>query len=89
MSQAIADNETMIITQTIERSMKGNISAIVGEDTDLLVLVICLVSDTMKMYMFIPSSMGNDDRIYSSKKLRDALGELNNHILFLQGVTRH
>ena len=89
MSQAIADADTMIVTQAIERGMKGEISAIVGKDTDLLVFMIAVASDTVKMYMLIPSSMGKKDRIYGSKKLRDALGELNNHILFLQGVTRH
>ena len=67
----------MIVTQAIEWDMKSEISAIVGEDTVLLVLMIALVSDTVEMYMLIPSSMGKEDRIYSSNKLRDALGELN------------
>ena len=82
VSQAIADADTMIVTQAIERAMKGEISTIVGEDTSFLVLMIALVSDTVDMCVLIPSSMGKVDRIYRSKKLREALGELNNHIIF-------
>ena len=57
MSQAIGDADTMIVKQAIERGMKGEISAIVGEDTDLLVLMIALASDTVKMYTLIASSI--------------------------------
>ena len=67
--------------------MKGEISAIVGENTNLLVLVIVLASDTVEMYMLIPSCMGKEDRIYRSKKLHETLGELYNHILFLHAMT--
>ena len=64
--QSITYANTMIATQAIDRSMKGELSAIVGEDTDLLVLLIAPASDTVHMYRLIPSSMEKDDRIYSS-----------------------
>ena len=72
--QSITDANTMIETQAIDRGIKGKLSAIFGEDTDLLVLLIAPASDTVQMYRLIPSSMGKEDRIYSSKKLRGALG---------------
>ena len=66
VSQAIADADTMIVAQAIERGMKGEIFAIAGEDTDLLVLMIALASDTVEINTLIPNSMRKEDRIYST-----------------------
>ena len=68
-------------------AVSGTVSVIVGQDTDLLVLMIALNTDAVDVYMLIPGSKDRIDRVYSSRKLLEALGKMKNHILFIHAVT--
>ena len=84
--QASSDADTLVVKRGLEASLSGNISAIVGEDTDLLVLMIALTSD-IYVYLVIPSNKGRAEQVYSSRKLRESLGDMTNHILFIYALS--
>ena len=85
--QAIGDADTTIVKQAIQVAVSGTVSVIVGQDTDLIVLMIALTTDAVDVYMLIPGCKDRIDRIYSSRKLLEALGEMKRHILFIHAVT--
>ena len=77
--QATGDANTLIVKKAIQMVVSKTVSVIVGQDTDLLVLMIALTTDAVDVDMLIPGSKDRIDRVYSSRKLLEALGKMKNH----------
>jgi hypothetical protein len=85
--QAKADADRLIMTTAIDYSHRGHPSVVIGEDTDLLVLLICLTSDSDEVYMRIPGRAGGLESTFSSAELRRALRQERDYLLFLHAVS--
>ncbi|KAJ8875495.1 hypothetical protein PR048_023390 [Dryococelus australis] len=82
--QAAGDADTLIVSKATKLSL-SNPSVFVGEDTDLLVLLIThAIADT---HMLLPGTKTRPDSIYSSQNMQDSLGEMKKYILFLHAFT--
>ena len=57
-------------------------AVIVGEDTDLLVLIIGLSDRNTNIHMLMPANKDRPARVYSSKQLQSSLGSMSDYILF-------
>lgn len=83
--QAETDADTLIVSTAITMSKHGKTSVLVGEDTDLLVLLIAHAE--RDIYMLIPSKGKRTQKVYSSKSLQDSLGVMKQYLLFIHAVT--
>ena len=62
-------------------------AVIVGEDTDLLVLIIGLADRNTNIHMLMPANKDRPARVYSSKQLQSSLGSMSAYILFYHAMT--
>jgi len=87
--QAKADADVLIVTTAIDLSKEHSDFrvVIVGEDTDLLVLIVALVPNTQDILLLKPFSGKQVARVYSSSALQVALGPLTDNILFAHAVS--
>lgn len=84
---ASADADCLIVNTAIRVANTGATSVLVGEDTDLLILMCALAKPDTEIKMFIPGNKSRSDKLYSSKALQSALGEMVNSLLFIHAVT--
>lgn len=59
----------------------------VGDGTDLLVLLVSLSKSSTKILFIKPGKVHNPNKIYDIRKLTSNLGHLRQHLLFLHAVT--
>ena len=87
--QAPADADVLIVkTAVILADELGSSKvAIVGEDTDLLVLLISLAQQNCEIFLLKPGKRSGKDKVYSSSDLQSNLDKLCPYILFLHAVT--
>lgn len=84
---APGDADTYIVNAALKLSDNSKKGIIVGEDTDLLVIMIALANLNNECFMLMPASKDKPQRVFSSQQLQRALGDVANHILFLHAVT--
>ena len=65
----------------------GHKSVVVGEDTDLLILMTALAKPDTDIKMLIPENKNRQNHIFSSKTIQNALGDMTANLLFLHAVT--
>ena len=87
--QARADADVLIVSTAIDLTNVDEHPqvVIVGEDTDLVVLLVALVPDTCDILLLKPCSGKDVDRVYSSRNLQVALGPLREHIAFAHAIS--
>lgn len=85
--KAEADADRLIVTTACENGESGQESVIVGEDTDLLVLLIALAKPQTDIKMMIPANRAHPDKIFSSKRIQSQMGNIKDSLLFLHAIT--
>ena len=87
--QAKADADVLIVSTAIDLTNVDEHPqvVIVGEDTDLVVLLVALVPDMCDILLLKPCSGKDVDRVYSSRNLQVALGPLREHIAFAHAIS--
>ena len=91
VKQAPGDADTLIVNTAIDLSRQCHGSnepvVIIGEDTDLLVLLVALTDSTTNIFMMKPGKDTKQDKVYSANKLREGLGECSRQLLFLHAMS--
>lgn len=87
VKQAVSDADVLIVNSAIELSRENKNVILIGEDTDLLVLLTAL-SDPKRSITFRKPGKGlKPDTDYISNHVQNALGDLRDYVLFLHAVT--
>ena len=76
----------MAASTTVNAAETGVASVLVGEDTDLLVLLAAQADVDTDVWMLIPGRKQNPHKVYSSRKLQAGLGEVLPNILFFHAA---
>jgi hypothetical protein len=88
--KAAADADTLIVNSAIaianDTLSAGNV-VVVGEDTDLLVLLIALAPPQRDILLLKPGTAKVNTKIYSSSNLQQELGDMCPHLLFAHGMS--
>ena len=71
---ASADADRLIVLTAFDVADTCAASVLVGEDTDLLILLTVLSDPEKDIKMLLPGRKGHPDKVYSSAALRNALG---------------
>ena len=77
----------LIVLTALAVADSDAVSVLVGDDTDLLVLLIVLSDPVKDVKMIMPGIKGHPDKVYSSTAMRGALGLMVDHLLFLHAAT--
>jgi hypothetical protein len=83
--QASSDADLLIVSCGICCAQRGSTSVVVGEDTDLLVLLTGL-SDR-NIYMMIPNKGNRPTKVFSIQSLQESMGDMKNYILMTHALT--
>lgn len=87
VKQAVSDADVLIVNSAIELSHQDKNVILIGEDTDLLV-ILAVLSDPNRSITFRKPGKGfKPDTDYISNQIQNALGNLRDHVLFLHAVT--
>lgn len=81
------DADTHIVNTAFTFSNENKKGVIVGEDTDLLVIMIAVARSNDECFMLMPATKFKPQKVFNSKLLQEALGDVKNHIAFLHAVT--
>ena len=84
---ASADADRLIVLTALDVADTCAASALVGEDTDLLILLTVLSDTERDITMLMPGHKGHPDKVYSGAALRSALGGMVDSMLFLHAAT--
>ena len=82
--QAEADADRLIVSTAISLYESECESVIVGEDTDILVVLIALANPLTDIKMMNPANKFHPHKVYSSKCIQMAMGDMKNNLLFLR-----
>ena len=85
--QAEADADRLIATTAINIGDSGQESVLVGEDTDLLVLLIVLAKPQTDIKMVIPADRAHPRKIFNIKRIQSEMGDMTGSLLFLHAIT--
>ena len=78
----------MLISRTaLELSKDHEHVGVVCDDTDILVLLITLATNANDIYLLKPGIGSKNNSVYDVQKVRTALGDMCQHLLFLHTVT--
>ncbi|KAE8740861.1 hypothetical protein FOCC_FOCC013607 [Frankliniella occidentalis] len=83
---ADADADYLIVQTALEAGRAGGSVVMVGEDTDLLVLLAVHANNT-DVSMLMPGRQDSPRRVFCSKKLQEALGPHRDLLLLLHAFT--
>ena len=83
---ASADADRLIVLKALDVADTCAASVLVGEDTDLLIMLTVL-SDPEKDIKIMPGRKGHPDKVYSSAAPRSALGGMVDILLFVHAAT--
>ncbi|GFY00150.1 uncharacterized protein TNCV_1342471 [Trichonephila clavipes] len=83
--QAESDADKLIADTAI--NLETNNVVIVSEDTDVLVILTALVNEDREIYFLKPSKGKVQQKIFSSRSLKETLPKCKEHILFLHAFT--
>jgi hypothetical protein len=88
VQKAAADADTLIVTTgiTAGTGRNGNV-VIVGDDTDLVVLLIALASPKREILLLKPGTSKVETKVYSSACLQRALPNVYRHMLFVHAMS--
>ena len=84
---ASADADRLIVLTALDVADTCAASVLVGEDTDLLILLTVLSDPEKDIKMLMPGRKGHPDKVYSSAALRSALGGMVDSLLFVHAAT--
>lgn len=87
VQRAPADADVLIVQTAIARAEAGATAVVIGEDTDLLVLLIALMPKGLKCHLFMPGRSGKPGKVYDIAKLQDSLQDLGDLLLFFYAMT--
>ena len=85
--QAEADADRLIVSTAISLYESERESIIVGEDADILVLLIALANPLTDIKIMNPANKFHPHKVYSSKCIQMAMGDMKNNLLFLHAMT--
>ncbi|GFW13738.1 uncharacterized protein TNCV_2105621 [Trichonephila clavipes] len=83
--QAESDADKLIVDTAI--NLEENNFVIVSEDIDVLVILTALVNEDREKYFLKPSKGEVQQKIFSSRRLKETLPKCKEHILFLHTFT--
>ena len=87
VKQSAADADVLIVNTAIDLSKTEDLIAVVGQDTDLLVLLVVL-NFTDKDVVFVKHGQKQKPvKVYSSKKLQAKLGDMCQVLLFMHAMS--
>jgi hypothetical protein len=81
---AEADADREIVTAALENSQVSN-SVVVGQDTDILILLLALAKS--QVFMLMLGSQRVPERIFDILKLQNELGVMKSFLLFIHAFT--
>ena len=84
---ASADADRLIVLTALDVADTCAASVLVGEDTDLLILLTVLSDPEKDIKMLMPGRKGHPDKVYSSAALMSALGGMVDSLLFVHAAT--
>jgi hypothetical protein len=87
--RAAADADTLIVTTAVaigNERRNGNV-VVIGDDTDLLVLIIALASPQRDILLLKPGTSKMETNVYSSSCLQRALPDVHSHMLFIHAMS--
>ena len=85
--QSVGDADRTIVCTAMKNYTSATTAVVVGEDTDLLVLIIGLADRNTNIHMLMPSNKDRPARVYSSQHLQSSLGSMSDYILFYHAMT--
>lgn len=85
---AKADADTLIVASALDEAKKGDTAVVVGQDTDLLVLLAFLASKKDNVFFLRSASDGKrQESLFHIPRQKTALGKSCDVILFVHAVT--
>ena len=84
---ASADADRVIVLTAVDVADTCAAYVLVGEDTDLLILLTVLSDPEKDIKMLMPGRKGHPDKVYSSAAMRSALGGMVDSLLFVHAAT--
>ena len=84
---ASADADRLIVLTALDVADTCAAYVLVGEDTDLLILLTVLSDPEKDIKLLMPGRKGHPDKVYSSAALRSALGGMVDSLLFVHAAT--
>lgn len=83
--QAETDADTLLVSNTVSKGTLGITATLVGEDTDLIVLLVA--HSEGNTYMLIPSKGKRCRKVFNITHLQEALGPMKEYMLFIHAFT--
>ena len=83
----VADADVLISGTALELSKDHERVDVVRGDTEILVLLITLATNVNDIYLLRPGIDYKKDSVYDVQKVRTALGDICQHLLFLHAVS--
>jgi hypothetical protein len=87
VEQSSGDADTTIVNTAIKHSEFTSSVIVVGEDVDLLILLVALVKQESEIYFAKPSHGNVKQKSYPIQSLRQLFGPITKCILFLHAAT--
>ncbi|KAJ8889646.1 hypothetical protein PR048_009146 [Dryococelus australis] len=83
--QAEAFSDTLLVLNAVSKHKLGKTSILVGEDTDLLVLLVA--HSEVNMHMLIPNKGKRARKMFNITQLQEVLGSMKEYVLFIHAFT--
>ena len=85
--QAESDADTVIINVALDHAEKKNPTVVVGQDTDLLVLLTALANKDLDIWYLKPGKSGSTHKLYNIQTEKTHMGESCDILLFVYAMT--
>lgn len=87
VAQAEADADLLIVSTALQKARNGLCAIVVGQDTDLLILLTALATIEDNVWFMRPSKGNKDSTYFDIHKQKLLLGDMCNVLLFLHAAT--
>ena len=85
--QAMGDADLLIVLTAIEEDEKGIEAYVIGEDTDLLVLLTVHAPSENKLKMVVPKKGNQQEKIYRISDIQRGIGDMKDVLLAIYAFT--
>ena len=85
--QAMGDADLLIVLTAIEEDEKGIEAYVIGEDTDLLVLLTVHAPSENKLKMVVPKKGNQQEKIYRISDIQRGIGDMKDVVLAIYAFT--
>ncbi|GBM58220.1 hypothetical protein AVEN_199704-1 [Araneus ventricosus] len=85
--QAKGDADTIIVCTVIDEEEKGFGATVIGDDSNLLVLLIIHVPANNQLKMVMPKKGNQQEKVHSIRDIQRGIGQMKNVLLVIYAFT--